>query len=119
MEGTPATTRTRFIGRSRAKQVAASDKTVTVTVGELRTSFKAVEAKLAKGTRVQITRRGEVVAELVAPSVSPAESSRSRLKFVDLLREREDWLQQTWGDQPVNIDTTALISEGRDRDFLS
>ena len=39
-----------------------------VTVGELRSNFKAGEAKPAKGVRVQITRRGEIVAEIQAPT---------------------------------------------------
>jgi len=60
-------------GRSRAKAVAGAGMVATVSVGELRSNFKAVEAKLAKGPRLQVTRRGEVVAEVLAPVVPTVE----------------------------------------------
>jgi antitoxin (DNA-binding transcriptional repressor) of toxin-antitoxin stability system len=95
-------------------------KTATVTVGELRTNFKAVEAKLAKGVRVQVTRRGAVVAEVV-PLVEGSSAARPvpRVRFVDRLPEIEATLKEIWGDEPVDIDTTALVMETRHRDLLS
>lgn len=86
-----------------------------VTVGELRTSFKTVEARLAKGMRVQITRRGEVVAEMLAPASGRGKASATPETMPDF----EARLKRIWGDRPLNIDTTALISEGRERDRLS
>jgi antitoxin (DNA-binding transcriptional repressor) of toxin-antitoxin stability system len=97
----------------------ASSKTATVTVGELRTNFKAVEAKLAKGVRVQVTRRGEVVAEVVPAAVQPVDRAGSPERFQEWLRGQKEWLRQTWGDKPVDIDTTALVREIRHRDLLS
>jgi hypothetical protein len=83
-----------------------------VTVGELRSNFKAIEAKLAKGVRVQITRRGEVVAEMLAPVMGTVDNP-NRLPDFDAR------LKRIWGTRPLNLDTTALISEGRERDRVS
>ena len=97
-----------------------ASKTATVTVGELRTNFKAVEAKLAKGVRVQVTRRGEVVAEVQAPAVaypSPSTDETPARDFADFIVERKKKLHTLWGG-PQDIDTTAIVSEGRERDFL-
>jgi antitoxin (DNA-binding transcriptional repressor) of toxin-antitoxin stability system len=96
-------------------------KTATVTVGELRTNFKAVEAKLAKGVRVQVTRRGAVVAEVVpvAEDGSNATTSAPPVRFIDRLPLIEATLKEIWGDEPVDIDTTALVLETRHRDLLS
>jgi antitoxin (DNA-binding transcriptional repressor) of toxin-antitoxin stability system len=103
--------------RSRKKGVP---KTATVTVGELRTNFKAVEAKLAKGVRVQVTRRGAVVAEVVpATEGESAAISIPRVRFIDRLPLIEASLKEIWGDEPVDIDTTALVLETRHRDLLS
>jgi len=95
---------------------AGAAKVATVTVGELRTNFKAVEAKLAKGLRVQVTRRGEVVAEVLP--VAPTETKEPR-SFADRMPEFMAQLKEIWGPKPLDIDTTALVSKGRDRDFLS
>jgi len=86
-----------------------------MTVGELRASFKTVEARLAKGMRVQITRRGEVVAEMFAPASEPGKATSMHETMPDF----EARLKRIWGDRPLDIDTTALISEGRERDRLS
>jgi antitoxin (DNA-binding transcriptional repressor) of toxin-antitoxin stability system len=100
-----------------AKKGAAT--VAKVTVGGLRTNFKAVEAKLAKGVRVQVTRRGAVVAEVVPATAQTVARAHSRERFQEWLREQEEWLRETWGDRPVDIDTTALIQETRHRDLLS
>jgi len=121
MGSTQATTRrteekSRRIRRTKALRMAGI---ATVTLGELRTSFKAVEAKLAKGMRVQVTRRGEVVAEMKAPSMENGDSALPTKRFVDFIPEIKARLIKTWGVTPADIDTTAMVSEGRDRDFLS
>ena len=120
--GTAATTAKAGMKTKRpvAKQVASTGaaKVATVTVGELRSNFKAVEAKLAKGLRVQVTRRGEVVAEVQAPAHVVNGEAPVKKGWLEFLEERTARMREIWGDQPVNIDTTALISEGRDRDFL-
>ena len=86
----------------------------SATVGELRSNFKAIEAKLAKGVRVQITRRGEVVAEMLAPAQNmDAAGTRKRMP------DYEARLKRIGGKRPVSIDTTALISEGREREIVS
>ena len=90
-------------------------KISVMTVGELRASFKTVEARLAKGMRVQITRRGEVVAEMLAPASEQGRASATPETMPDF----EARLKRIWGDRPLDIDTTALISEGRERDHLS
>ncbi len=94
--------------RLKAKDTARSGlrKSVSiVTVGELRSNFKAVEAKLAKGLRVQITRRGEIVAEIQAPA--PVATGAATLP------DFEARMRKIWGEHPLDIDTTAMISEGR------
>jgi hypothetical protein len=93
-------------------------KIAVVTVGELRSSFKAVEKKLAKGMRVQVTRRGAVVAEMLPALGAMKSQSIPKRSFADYLPEMQARMREIWGDKPVDIDTTALISEGRDRDFL-
>ena len=86
----------------------------SVTVAELRSNFKAVEAKLAKGVRVQVTRRGEVVAEIA----SPATDTPATMDFADRMPEFKARLRKIWGSRPVKVDTTAVISEGRERDLV-
>jgi antitoxin (DNA-binding transcriptional repressor) of toxin-antitoxin stability system len=104
-------------GQARSAKKGAV-KTATVTVGELRTNFKAVEAKLAKGVRVQVTRRGAVVAEVQAPAgVDSLPEDTSAGEFANFLVERKKKLRALWGG-PQDVDTTAMVSEGRDRDFL-
>jgi len=99
--------------RIKAKPTSATKsegKIVSVTVGELRSNFKAVEAKLGKGMKVQITRRGAVIAEMLPPATQPA-----------IQYDRPDFkarLRRIWGDTPLDIDTTAIVSEGRSRDLL-
>jgi antitoxin (DNA-binding transcriptional repressor) of toxin-antitoxin stability system len=89
-----------------------------VTVGELRSSFKAVEEKLAKGMRVRVTRRGEVVAEMLPALEATKTQTVQKRSFADYLPEMRARMREIWGDKSVEIDTTALISESRDRDFL-
>ena len=115
MGSASATVRARKSSVRSRKNGAA--KVATVTVGELRTNFKAVEAKLAKGVRVQVTRRGAVVAEVVRPEQTVCAGSPER--FREWVRGQAEWLRQTWGDKPVDIDTTALVLETRHRDLLS
>jgi antitoxin (DNA-binding transcriptional repressor) of toxin-antitoxin stability system len=86
----------------------------SVTVGELRSNFKAVEAKLAKGVKVQIMRRGEVVAEMAAPAAEIA----ATMDFADRMPEFKARLRKIWGPRPVKIDTSSVISEGRERDLV-
>lgn len=121
--GTASATRRAGIAstREKAKQAksAVAEKVATVTVGELRSSFKAVEAKLAKGVRVQVTRRGEVVAEMKAPAKEAGvEAADPKVRFIDRLPAMQARLHELWGG-PQDVDTTAMVSEGRDRDFLS
>lgn len=105
----------KFLKNKAVATTGSRGKTSVVTVGELRSSFKIVEAKLAKGMRVQITRRGEVVAEMHAPASEQGVASATPEAMPDF----ESRLKRIWGDRPLNIDTTALISEGRERDRLS
>ena len=105
--------------RARRMRALHTAGIATVSVGELRSSFRAVEAKLAKGMLVQVTRRGEVVAEIKAPSVEAGQPALPTTRFVDFIPEIKARLIKTWGVTPVDIDTTAMVSEGRDRDFLS
>ncbi|HEX4651572.1 MAG TPA: hypothetical protein VH250_08725 [Granulicella sp.] len=95
-------------------KVKSGDRVATITVGELRSNFKAVEAKLAKGARVQVTRRGIVVAEVLPPTVEPPSHANAPFQMPDFKAR----LRELWGDKPWDIDTTALVSEGRSRDFL-
>jgi hypothetical protein len=55
----------------------------------------------------------------VAPVATPVEPAKPKMSMTEFMREREASLKKIWGGKPVDIDTTALISEGRDRDFLS
>jgi antitoxin (DNA-binding transcriptional repressor) of toxin-antitoxin stability system len=70
-----------------------------VTVGELRSNFKAIEAKLAKGVRVQITRRGEVVAEMLAPAVETAGMVDNPNRLPDF----EARLKRIWGGATAEL----------------
>jgi antitoxin (DNA-binding transcriptional repressor) of toxin-antitoxin stability system len=112
-------------GKSKPKpapeqKASARSRVVTVTVGELRSNFKAVEAKLAKGARVQVTRRGTVVAEVLPPGprTPPVEVTAPEGTKKFELPDFKARLRKLWGDKPWDIDTTALVSEGRSRDFL-
>jgi hypothetical protein len=58
-----------------------------------------------------VTRRGEVVAEVVPPVAERNDFARHVPEMMARMRE-------IWGDKPLDIDTTAWVSEGRDRDFL-
>ncbi len=102
----------------RAESDGAS-KVTAVTVGELRTNFKSVEEKLAKGVRVQVTRRGSVVAEVV-PAEQPgiAQTLERKKTWLEFLTSHQARMKEIWGETVLDVDTTALISEGRDRDFL-
>jgi antitoxin (DNA-binding transcriptional repressor) of toxin-antitoxin stability system len=108
------TTKARSKPAPKAK-AKSGDRVATVTLGELRSNFKAVEAKLAKGTRVQITRRGAVVAEVLSPTMEPPPPQTNAPFQMPDFKAR---LRKLWGDKPWDIDTTALVSEGRSRDFL-
>jgi hypothetical protein len=110
-------------GKSKPKpasepKASARNRIVTVTVGELRSNFKAIEAKLARGARVQVTRRGTVVAEVLPPQTRTpsvevtAPDAATKFEMPDFMAR----LRKLWGDKPWDIDTTALVSEGRERD---
>jgi antitoxin (DNA-binding transcriptional repressor) of toxin-antitoxin stability system len=121
----PATGRARLQSRgAKTKQPTSppAQRVATVTVAELRTNFKAIEAKLAKGLRVLVTRRGEIVAEMFPAPTPPAASAGTHAekssRWPDFLAARQATVRDIWGDKPVNFNTTALISEGRDRDLL-
>lgn len=101
--------------KSKPDPIAGTRKGVaSVTVAELRSNFKAVEAKLAKGVRVQVTRRGEIVAEIAPPAVDAS----AKTEFADRMPEFKARLRKIWGSRPVKVDTTAVISEGRGRDLV-
>ncbi len=110
--------------RAKTKPPSApiAQKVATVTVADLRGNFKTIEAKLAKGLRIQVTRRGEVIAEMFPVPALPAGVARTHVEknqsWPDFLAARQAALRKIWGNKPVNFDTTALISEGRDRDLL-
>jgi antitoxin (DNA-binding transcriptional repressor) of toxin-antitoxin stability system len=98
--------------------VKSRSRVATVTLGELRSNFKAVEAKLAKGARVQVTRRGTVVAEMLPPQPSAVDAAAPEATKKFEMPDFKARLRKLWGDKPWDIDTTALVSEGRSRDFL-
>jgi antitoxin (DNA-binding transcriptional repressor) of toxin-antitoxin stability system len=125
MGSAPATSRARLQSRgAKTKQplTPRAQEVATVTVADLRTNFKAIEAKLAKGVRIQVTRRGEVIAEMfpapAPPAVAAGIRAEQKQNWADFLAERQAALRDIWGDTPVTFDTTALISEGRERDLL-
>jgi antitoxin (DNA-binding transcriptional repressor) of toxin-antitoxin stability system len=86
-------------------------KVAVVSVRDLRTNFKAIEAKLAKGVRVQVTRRGSVIAEMQAPSEPETQPG----SFADKMADRMARLKELWGPTPLDVDTTAIVLEGRNR----
>ena len=113
MGTTPAKTRSaRAIAKGGGS--SATDKIATVTVAQLQSSFKLIEAKLSKGVRVQVTRRGQIVAEVRAPRRQDVGRP-----FEEKMPDFMTRLKEIWGDKPLGLDTTALVSEGRDRDLLS
>jgi prevent-host-death family protein len=53
-----------------------------VTVTELRQNLQAFLTKVSRGTRLRVTSRGRVIAEITPPSSAPeeAEAARARLR---------------------------------------
>lgn len=101
--------------RNHAKRKpVAREKVSVATVGELRTNFRVIEARLAKGMKVQITRHGTVIAEVQSP-VSARDETAPAASMPDF----EERLRRIWGERPLKVDTTALVSEGRERGRLS
>ena len=74
----------------------------TATVRDLRTRFPKLEAWLRNGEEVEITKRGEPVARLVASARAPV---RKPVK-VDFLKQ----LKATWGDR---VFSAAEVAEMR------
>ena len=114
---TPAAVSDKRKAQNALKSNTAGRKEVaTVSVGELRSNFKAIEAQLATGTRIQVTRRGTVIAEMLPPAVEASiGDGPAPYQKPDFMAR----LKAIWGDTPWDIDTTAMVSEGRERDPLS
>jgi antitoxin (DNA-binding transcriptional repressor) of toxin-antitoxin stability system len=75
------------------------------TIRDLRYRFSAVEALLAEGEEIAITRRKRVVARLLPPQ--PA----SPRKRPDFLRR----LKGIYGDKVQPVSSAALVSQERSR----
>jgi antitoxin (DNA-binding transcriptional repressor) of toxin-antitoxin stability system len=75
------------------------------TIRDLRYRFSAVEASLAEGEEIEITRRKRVVARLLPPK------TKGPRKRPDFLRR----LKATYGDKVQPISGSELVSLERSR----
>ena len=79
----------------------------TVTLRDLRYHFPKVERLLRQGETVDVTRRGKVFATLSpkaehVPGHAPLPDFMARLRAI-------------YGDTPLEIPGSEIVSEGRDR----
>jgi antitoxin (DNA-binding transcriptional repressor) of toxin-antitoxin stability system len=77
----------------------------TATIRDLRYSFKDVEAQLAEGEEIEITRRKRVIARLV-PVVAEPKSI-----FPDFLGR----MKENWGNKTLAPSNADLLAEERER----
>jgi antitoxin (DNA-binding transcriptional repressor) of toxin-antitoxin stability system len=75
------------------------------TIRDLRYRFPAVEAILAEGEEIEITRRKRVVARLLPPN------PKGPRKRPDFLRR----LKATYGDKVQTVTSAELVSQERSR----
>ena len=75
----------------------------TLTVRDLRYDFAKVEAWLADGQEIEITKHGKPVARLLPPRPEMAR------KF-DIDAHRR-WMQETWGDRVFSAEEVREMRE--------
>jgi len=75
----------------------------TLTVRDLRYDFGKVEAWLADGEEIEITKHGKLIAHLSPPR------SESAPKF-DIDAHRK-WMNQTWGDRVFSAEEVKEMRE--------
>lgn len=75
----------------------------TLTVRDLRYDFRKVEAWLADGQEIEITKHGKPVAHL-----SPPRSGRGGSFDADA---HQRWLRETWGDRVFTAEEVREMRE--------
>ncbi|HEX8310355.1 MAG TPA: type II toxin-antitoxin system prevent-host-death family antitoxin [Chthoniobacteraceae bacterium] len=75
----------------------------TLTVRDLRYDFAKVEAWLADGEEIEITKHGKPVARL-----SPPKPKTQRIFDPE---EHRRWLNETWGDRVFSADEVREMRE--------
>jgi prevent-host-death family protein len=80
----------------------------TASVRELRNNFAKISRWLENGEEVEITKRGEVTAKLVAVKKSGAKRKR---KLFDAVAHRK-WMKETYGDKVLPGNSVLIMREG-------
>jgi len=75
----------------------------TLTIRDLRYDFAKVEAWLADGEEIEITKHGKPVALLSPPG------SRNVAKFD--IDEHRRWMKETWGDRVFSAEEVKEMRE--------
>jgi antitoxin (DNA-binding transcriptional repressor) of toxin-antitoxin stability system len=81
----------------------------TMTIRDLRYDFAKVEAYLADGQEIQITRHGKPVAVISKP--------RRKKSPVFDADEHRRWLDETWGDRVFTAEEVREMREAELGDF--
>lgn len=84
-------------------------KVLRIAVEDLAAHIETLEADLQGVSAIELTRGETVVAEVRAPVAAVSRSA----KLPDFMAQ----LRATWGDQPLNVDTTEWIREEREERF--
>jgi prevent-host-death family protein len=74
-----------------------------ITVRDLRYDFAKVEAWLADGQEIEITKHGKPVARLLPPG--PAKTARFDLEA------HKRWMKETWGDRVFTAEEVREMRE--------
>ncbi len=78
----------------------------TLTVRDLRYDFRKVEAWLADGQEIEITKHGKTVARL-CPPVDPARPKKPKWD----IEAHKRWLEETWGDRVFSAEEVREMRE--------
>lgn len=81
----------------------------TMTIRDLRYDFAKVEAYLADGQEIQITRHGKPVAVISKPR-------RKKSPVLDV-EEHRRWLNETWGERVFTAEEVREMREAELGDF--
>jgi prevent-host-death family protein len=81
----------------------------TLTIRDLRYDFKKVEAWLADGEEIEVTKHGKPVARMLPP-----EAKKTAVFDVEAHKR---WLDETWGDRVFSAEEVREMREAEHGDF--